>query len=214
VTEPEAKLTGRAAIRWPPRISKGRLRRLYQSIPTGRLDEQLVDDVGISLYMRCRAILTVAEARHGRVLCPVCDRGGREVYIQHDRHMAEEICCPACAWQVSWTDYVLSFQRRQLNQGGAGPAFGRFVEQYPKCRTPWEKMLAIDLVIHEFHYSLRTDPTKPTRAACVNLIEGKLHDVVACLNEISGGSDARPELRQTHEAWQRNCHRAGEWHPR
>lgn len=208
--------TGPSAVRWPPRVRKSQLRRLYASIPTDRLDEKLLDDVGISLYMRCRAILTVSRARKGEVLCPVCDRAGHEQYITRSTRYDPEqlIHCPQCSWQITWADYQHTFQRRQFNEGGAGDGFRRYLEQYPKCRTAWEKMLAIDLLIHEFHFSLRTDPDRPTRAACVNLIEGKLADVVACLNEISGVADTRPEMAETHKAWKANCLKAGTWHPK
>lgn len=208
--------TGRSAVRWPPRVSKDRIRRLYASIAVDRLDEQLVDDVGISLYLRCRAILTVSRARKGEVLCPVCDRAGREHYINRltKYDALQVIRCPICGWEITWLDYQRTFKRRQFNEGGAGDGFRRYVEQYPKCTTPWQKMLAIDLVIHEFHFSLRDQPDVPTRAACVNLIEGKLADVVACLNEISGVASSKPELAGTHDAWKSNCQKAGTWHPK
>ncbi len=205
--------TGRAAIRWPPRVRKHQIRRLYESIPSGLLDEQLVDDVGISILMRCRAILNISRARRGEVICPICDREGREVFIsRRSRSLEEVVRCPKCRWEIIWSDFLSTFRRRQFNEGGAGPAFRRFIEQYPMCRTPWEKMLAIDLVIHEFHYSLPADPARPTRACCVNLIEGKLLDVVRFLNELSGMTHDQPELKGTASDWKRNCRRAGDWH--
>jgi len=210
-----AELTGRAAIRWPPRVTKSRIRKLYQSIPDDRLDEQMVDDVGISLYMRCRAIMTISEAKRGRVLCPVCERAGKEIWIARLRHAREEtLRCPQCAWEITWLDYLRSYQRKQFNEGGAGAAFHRYLEQYPKCKTPWEKMLEIDFLIHQFHFSLREDLTKPTRAVCVNLIDGKLGDVVAFLNEISGCASGKQELSAHHRDWQANCQNAGDWHPK
>src|ERR1035437_905281 len=89
--------TGRAAVRWPSRVYKSQLRRLYASIPTDRLDEKLVDDVGISLYMRCHAIITISKARQGQVLCRVCDRAGKEQFISRRGHAREELIrCPQC----------------------------------------------------------------------------------------------------------------------
>jgi len=46
---------------------------------------------------------------------------------------------------------------------------------------PSEKMIAIDRVIHEFHYSIKELPDLPTRLACVNLIEGRLTSVLKFL---------------------------------
>lgn len=206
---------GQSAIRWPRRIPKSLIRRLYASVPSGRLDEKLLDEVGISLYMRCRAILTISRARQGEVLCPVCDRAGEEIYIRRLARSPEEVVrCTHCGWQIAWADYMRTYQRKQFNEGGAGAGIRRFMEAYPKCSTAWEKMLSIDLLIHEFHFSLRSDPDRPTRAACVNLIEGKLSDVVACLDEISGLSANRPEMATTHVTWKANCVKAGNWHPK
>jgi hypothetical protein len=207
---------GRAAVSWPPRLRKSQIRRLYASIPTERLNEELVDDVGISLYMRCRAIVTISRAKQGEVLCPVCDKGGTEHYIRRSTRYdpGQVIRCSACGWEITWGDYQHSFQRRQFNEGGAGKGFRRYLEDYPRCRTAWEKMLAIDLLIHEFHFSLRAEPDRPTRAVCVNLIEGKLTDVVACLNEISGVAATHPEMAEHYRGWKANCEVAGHWHPK
>ena len=206
---------GRAEIRWPRRLRKASIRRMYESDAAGLLDEELLEDVGIGLLLRCQAILTVAAARSGRVKCPRCQRAGREVYItRQDRARDQVISCPECSWQITWADYLRTVQRRQLHIGGAGPAFRAFVEQYPRARSAREKMLLIDRLIHEFHYSLRTDPTRPTRAACVNLIQGRLTDVVAFLNDLTYGRDAAPELIQTRRNWRRSLSAAGEWHPK
>lgn len=61
-------------------------------------------------------------------------------------------------------------------------------------------MLAIDRVIHEFHYSLRDAPDRPTRPAGVNLIAGKLEDVVTFLNQLSGLDLPQP-MRETEQVW-------------
>ena len=39
----EERDIGACAVRWPPRISKRRLRQLYQSIPSGILNEEVLD---------------------------------------------------------------------------------------------------------------------------------------------------------------------------
>jgi hypothetical protein len=101
----------------------------------------------------------------------------------------------------------MTFVRKQLNEGGAGDMFRRFLDRYGRARTPAEKMIAIDQVIHAFHCYVmshkRTGETrvKPTRAACVNLIEGKLADVVAFLDGLSAREPGLPEVRETREAW-------------
>lgn len=198
-------------IQWPPRVTKERLRRLYASEAAGLLDEDLLDEVGITLYLRCQAILDIERAQSkGLVRCPQCQRQQRESWARRERPSRERpdplVCCPTCGWSVSWSDYQRSYRRRQLNMGGAGSYFEAFVESYPGCRSPRDKMLAIDRLIHSFHYSLRSDPTLPTRPAAVNLVEGRLRDIVPFLDELTYGSDS-PHLAETRRAWEETMDR-------
>jgi hypothetical protein len=63
-------------------------------------------------------------------------------------------------------------------------------------------MLAIDRLIHEFHYSNKHQPDQPTRPAGVNLIVGDLEDVVRFLDELSG-MDLSQAMRETEQVWRR-----------
>jgi hypothetical protein len=54
---------GRSEIRWSPRVPQWKIQRLYESDAQGLLDEELLDDVGITLWLRCRDILTIHEAK-------------------------------------------------------------------------------------------------------------------------------------------------------
>jgi predicted RNA-binding Zn-ribbon protein involved in translation (DUF1610 family) len=202
----ESAVSGTAEVHWPPRVTKERLRRLYASEAAGLLDEELLDEVGITLYLRCRAILDVDSALHsGMVRCPRCDRERRETMVAREqasrRNPDPPIVCPACGWATTWNAYETTFRRRQLNPGGATDYFRAFVDTYPRCATPRERMLAIDRLIHEFHYSLRTDPAMPTRPAAVNLIEGRLTDIVPFLDALSEGI-VTAEMVSTRRAWE------------
>jgi hypothetical protein len=46
-------------IRWSPRPRKDKLRRLYEQDALGIADEELLEEVGWCLHMRCRDILTL-----------------------------------------------------------------------------------------------------------------------------------------------------------
>jgi len=46
-------------VHWAPPVSKEKIRRLYESDASGLRDDELLDDVGITLYLRCKSILTV-----------------------------------------------------------------------------------------------------------------------------------------------------------
>jgi len=206
--------SGRDEVRWAPRVSKDKIRRLYQSHAGGLLDEELLDDVGITLYLRCEAIVAVAEALRGRVLCPRCAATGTTTVIERALNKGARdglMTCPACGWACTWADYQRTFKRRQLNLGGAEPAFTTFLTRYPKARTPTAKLLAIDRLIHEFHYSLREQPDLPTRAAGVNLIKGRLTDVVEFLDELTYDGELKPQLTAQRERWRRELHRSRTW---
>ncbi len=188
-------------IKWSPRVPKWKLRRLYETEALGIYDREQIDDVGMTLYMRCRDILTIHKAKSERLVrCPRCERQRRETFIPRRGGRDEVLICPVCAWHITWDAYHKSFKRRQLNPGGAVPAFTNFVEAYAHARTPKEKMLAIDRVIHAFHYSLKDQPDLPTRPAGVNLIQGRLTDVVPFLDELSGLSSSAA-MQKTHKVW-------------
>lgn len=207
---------GASEVHWPPRVTKERLRRLYASEAAGLLDEELLDEVGITLYLRCRAILDVYSALHrGMVRCPRCEREGRETMVAREqatrRNPDPAIVCSICGWATTWNAYEATFRRRQLNPGGATEYFRAFVNAYPRCSTPRERMLAIDRLIHEFHYSLRADPSVPTRPAAVNLIDGRLTDIVPFLDALTEGI-VTPEMVGTRRAWEQTMDRwASQW---
>jgi len=191
----------RKDVHWSPRVPKWKLRRLYERACQSIWDEDLINDVGMMLYLRCRDILIIHRAQTSReVTCPRCERAGRSSLIPRRNAREELLRCPACGWQMTWHAYHRTFQRRQLNPGGAVTYFQTYVSRYERARTPQEKMLAIDQVIHEFHYSLRDHPDRPTRPAGVNLVVGQLQDVAVFLNDLSGLPLSEP-LRKTHAEW-------------
>jgi RNase P subunit RPR2 len=191
-------------------VPKWKLKKLYESISQDIWDEELINDVGMILYMRCRDIVRIHEAQtERRVVCPRCERLGTVTMITREKGREVPMRCPACGWTMTWVDYHHTFQRRQLNPGGAISYFKAFMETYSQAREPKSKMLAIDRVIHEFHYSMRELPDQPTRAAGVNLIEGKLGEVIIFLNELSG-MDLPEAFRTTYGTW-RSKHESIQW---
>ena len=197
--------------RWSPRVKKSQLYRLYKSEAMGQLDCALLEEVGCCLLARCRDILAVGQAVDGRAACLECRARGVESIIERPSQGPKTLMvCPACSWRTTWGEYRKTFQRKQLNTGGAGPAFRAFVDGWPAAASVRQKMLLVDRLIHEYHFSLKTDPMLPTRAAAVNLIDGKLADVVAFLDELAEGIDD-PELTETYENWTTSRRRVEEW---
>jgi hypothetical protein len=78
---------------------------------------------------------------------------------------------------------------------------------YRAARAPKEKMLAIDRLIHEFHYSLCAQPDLPCRPVGVNLIQGKLMDVIQFLDELTYGKQTTEGLKENRAAWLKEMER-------
>ena len=166
----------RADLRWAPRVSLLKIRALYLSDAQGIRDEGLLDDVGTGLYARCQSILEFAEAVQGRVKCPRCARSGGATVIERiTRQQREVLRCTECSWQMQWRVYLSEAMKTtgQLVAGHARAAFEQFVDMYPRCRAANERILAVDTLLHEFHWFLRNgDPPQAARTACVNLLQG------------------------------------------
>jgi len=186
-------------INWTPRVAKWKLRRLYETEAQGVYDDELINEIGTTLFGRCRDILTIHQARFGgQVRCQRCDRQGKNTFIPRTRKSRDEVLtCSQCGWSITWGQFMKSIRRKQLNAGGAVDVFRRFTDLYPRQRTPRDRLLAIDRLIHEFHYGIKNDPGRPV---AVNLLVGKIGEVVAFLDELSGITDT-PDITRTHQEW-------------
>ncbi|NKB70475.1 MAG: hypothetical protein GKR89_25680 [Candidatus Latescibacteria bacterium] len=187
------KTTMPAAPDWAPRVAKRKIAELYLKDAKGLVDEELIDEVGYAILFRCESIVEASEAARGRVACPQCRTVFRRPTTSDDA-----LRCSQCAWQSTWTAYKKSYQHKQLSGGGAEPFFKGYIEQFPKARTGREKMVMIDTLIHRFHGELRKSPT---RTAAVNLIEGKVTDVLAFLDDLTYGDHSAPGAKENLLAW-------------
>ena len=102
---------------WARRVSRAKVRRLYQSDAQGTLDHDLLDEVGYGIYARCSDMFEVQQARKGGpVPCRNCrapiPRQGRR--WPQARRKAELLCCAACDWQVTWGEYFASYSGNRM----------------------------------------------------------------------------------------------------
>jgi ribosomal protein L37AE/L43A len=195
------------SLRWEPRIAPEKIRRLYETDARGLRDEELLDEVAYALYARCDSIVTVTEAvRHGQLKCPHCAR-----LIPLERQ-AEIIRCAGCSWEMKGTAFRSSYRGQRLNGLGAIDAFRAYVAQFPSARTPSEKMLLIDRLIHVMHNELADRVQRP---AAVNLIEGNVRTIIALLEELAYGTESTPGLGNARAGWQaiREAQAAGQRTP-
>jgi hypothetical protein len=189
-----------AAICWAPRIAPWKIRRLYERDAQGLCDEVLIDDVAYGLYARCQSILTTRSAEQGIVLCPRC--GAAIPRVQRDE--TELLHCPSGHWQVTWGVYWHSYRHKHLFAGRAVSAFVAFAEELPNARTPRDRMLLIDRLVHACHYSLTGRSALHKRPAACNLIQGKMQELIDLLDGLAYGPRTPPEILEMRASWQRD----------
>ncbi len=177
-------------IKWSPVVSREKIRRLYEGEGRGLLDTELLEDVGISLLLRCESILMVSTSR---VRCPEC---GTEFHLESEtlrRNRDDRYFCLGedCSWEITWGEYHSSWTKRRLYGGKALSAFRCYVKAYPQADTPARKMIAVDQLLHAFHWDLQA--AAPNRLAADNLIDGNHSQVLQLLDDLSGASDSQDE---------------------
>lgn len=168
---------------WSPKLSRQTLKRLYESDAKGLMDEELIDNVGYTLYARClqgRDERLLIES--GKLKCHHCAE------ILKVRGMGALIECP-CGYQYMFRDYMRSFRTANMPSGAATAIFNAFIEDWPRARGYAEKMRLVDGLIHEFHINLNSGVKG--RFVGVNLIEGskkQIEDLILGLAYGGSGS--------------------------
>lgn len=170
-------------IRWASPLPPALLRRLYEADASGLPDEELCDEVGMRLYLRCRTFGLVGRRE---VECPAC---GSVFRVSRDG--ASECPNPACRWQTTGDEYARSLRNYNAHTGRAVAAYERFERQYPRARSYREKMLLIDELIHSFHVEEKTE--RPVKSIASKLLEGNKKQVVRFLDELSGLDPGRKQ---------------------
>jgi hypothetical protein len=191
---------------WAPRISQEKIYRFYENDAQGIYDEELIDEVGFGLWSRCQSFIEACEAVKGRVRCPSCGN-----IVTHTRQKGEILHCTHCAWELSWDDYFHTIQHRQLSGAERVIAlFQEYVEKFPQARGVREKVLLIDRLIHGFHWYYKDNT--PTRPVAINLIQGRLSEVIAFLDSLSAGEGNTPGIVENRKEWEWNMRTARGWY--
>jgi hypothetical protein len=170
-------------ISWSPKIRPAKIWQLYHNDALGAVDETLVEDVGLSLYHRCRSIWLVTRRE---VECPRCGTAfplsepGRWKMLPGVRSCP----MPGCGWETTAEGWHASWRHRDLLGTAALPAIETYLHDYPRARKTEERMVCIDQLIHSFHISLQTG--KASRSFSNNLIEGSHDQVVEFLDRLTG----------------------------
>jgi len=180
--------------RWARRVRQDLIARLYALDAKGIVDDELIDEVGYAFYARCESIQIATRAHYGRATCRRC-----RAVVEHDWKRDTPMVC-ACGWSQTWGDYLKSYQRKQLFGGTAYPLFKEFLERWPKARTPRDKLLAIDWLVHACHLPEKSPWARP---AATNLIEGTASELTVFLDKLAYGERNTPGMEEARAAWQR-----------
>ncbi len=175
--------------RWTSRISRRKIKQLYDSDAQGLLDENLVNEVGFTIYMRCLEAQEVMDAvHHYRVKCRNCkELLIRKNRIRKNKQNHSEILKCKCGWETTWGQYRQSTFNQNMCSGGADPFFMKYVKKWPKTRNNSEKMMLIDWMIHQFHIQDQI----PGRSVAVNIISGTHQQVDDLINELAYGDESQ-----------------------
>jgi hypothetical protein len=191
-------MSGADEIQWARRVKPEVIRRLYTLDTKGVVDEDLIDEVGYAMYARCHSIRIATRAHAGKAMCPRC----RADVLRKDPDWKtwkkdEPLVC-GCGWATTWGEYHKTYQGKQLYGGNAYPMFRAFIDRWPQARTPRDRMLAIDWLIHACHEDALKRFARP--AAC-NLIEGRMSEMIPFLDELAYGPRSTPGIAEQRREW-------------
>ncbi|MEE9278958.1 MAG: hypothetical protein V3V67_02170 [Myxococcota bacterium] len=187
---------------WSPRVRKSKIARLYTTLGQAVVDEELIDDVGFSLLSRCESVLAATEAGKGRTPCPSCGS-----VVKHTPWHNEMLECQSCGWRCPWQAYRKTIKYKHLFAGGMKPFLEKFVREFPSARTHSDRFIAIDTLIHRYHWE---NVGKASRPGACCLIEGKLKDIMPFLDALSYGENIPKEVLTTREKWRKEW-RGSRW---
>lgn len=162
--------------RWPAKVSRAQLKRLYAADAAGLPDEELADAVGLTMYARIeRAREIYALMETGRVQCCHC---GRVL------GPGQELTCP-CGQRYTYRAYRRRYRADNMPRGEASAIFDQFLLDWDRARGYAEKMRLIDGLVHECHRSARTGTVN--RPVGVNLIQGAKAQVIELIEQLALG---------------------------
>ena len=172
--------------RWSPKISQQLLIKLYKNDAKGVQDEELVDQVGFTLYARCLQGREEGKIKDsGRLKCHNCG----EIIQAKGKSLLLEC---SCGHQYLYRDYRKSFRTNNMPFGAAQEIFSTFVADWEYAKGYTKKMRLIDNLIHEFHMNLNSGVKG--RFVGINLIEGTKKQIADLIIDLAYGDTNKKQM--------------------
>lgn len=177
--------------RWPDKVSRRDLQRLYEADAKGMPDEELAEDIGVTLYLRCveaKEIWDIMErgavkCRHCGEILPVAEMldAKNKPYLKWSQ---TPVACP-CGQSYTYREYRKSYRQNNMPRGEASAIFDQFVRDWERQSGKGyaEKMRLIDNLVHEFHVSAVGGTVN--RPVGVNLIQGSRAQVEGLVAQLA-----------------------------
>jgi len=187
---------------WASKVSPIRIRKLYSQDAIGIQDDDLVDEIGTSLYARVDSMLMVTSSNLGTALCIEC-----RSEIPHTYSRDFLLQCPKCDWFMNFGEFNDSYKGKTLHGLGAISELKEFYQKYPAAKTYADKMRLIDYLIHTFHGGLEARPSRPTATNVIEGSNGEVANLIFTLSYGEGSVAAAEVLEEWLEKFNRSIHR-------
>lgn len=162
-------------FKWPDKLNVTKLRRLYLEDAKGLKNEELADEIGYCLYIRCKSgkdDMDIMEQY--KIRCHNCGK-----VLDSNEDFRE---C-SCGNQYSYKEYRRNYRRNNMPTGAASAIFNEFAQMWPTYKTYEEKMIAIDKLLHEFHLNLVSGAVH--RPVAMNFIDGTRERIEKIILELA-----------------------------
>ena len=177
-------MPGQDKFHWAKRVSRRDILRLYESDAQGLLDEDLLNEVHYAIYVRVCDMFEVREAQqYGRVTCRQCSVPISQPYRMGTHNKQNVLKCDNCGWQVTCGEFYKSYSGKSMLPGSVPELFESYLERFPKAKTPSQKLLLIDWLIHQFHV-MQGVAGKPVGQ---NVIQGTVDQVRELIETLAYG---------------------------
>ncbi len=184
-------------FQWAERVSRRDIQRLYDSDARGLRDEELLERVHHAIYMRVCDMMEVREAQQfGRVTCRQCREAIPQPYRMGSRYKSAPLTCERCGWSVTCGEFYASYTGKSMLPGSALDLFEHYLERFPQARTPTQKLLLIDWLIHQFHV-MQGVARMPVGQ---NVIQGTTDQVRELIESLARGPEGTQGLASL-DAW-------------